>query len=47
MANDVASGGLNQLEDHYKSFIVRSVPVLLSLPAFILIGVCTDRARLR
>jgi glucan 1,3-beta-glucosidase len=24
MAADTASGGLNQLEDHYKTFIVRS-----------------------
>jgi hypothetical protein len=29
MAQDTASGGLNQLEDHYKTFIVRPNPILL------------------
>ena len=28
MAADTASGGLNQLEDHYKTFIVRKDPSL-------------------
>jgi len=28
MAADTANGGLNQLEDHYKTFIVRKTPCL-------------------
>ena len=28
MAADTANGGLNQLEDHYKTFIVREKPSL-------------------
>jgi hypothetical protein len=45
MASDTASGGLSQLEDHYKTFIVRFVPVPLNLRVSILIEACADRTR--
>lgn len=41
MASDTSSGGgLSQLEDHYKTFIVRFVLVPLNLRVSILIEAC-------
>ena len=47
MANDTASGGLNQLEEHYSTFIVRFVPLPLNLLVSVLIAACADRTRFR
>ena len=45
MASDTASGGLSQLEDHYKTFIVRFIPVPPNLDLSILTEACADRTR--
>ena len=45
MAADTAGGGLQQLEDHYNTFIVRYYPVAMSRESFFIV-VTSDRGRL-
>lgn len=51
MAADTASGGLQQLDDHYNTFIVRYYSVTMSRESFLIVVIsdrgrfCSDRGR--